>query len=58
MEAVFREGVAQLCARAAAQPGEEPAAEWAAWLEELTVYTAANRGLAAALLTGRRHLLH
>ncbi|WP_225414308.1 TetR/AcrR family transcriptional regulator [Stigmatella hybrida] len=52
LEAVFREGVAQLCARAAAQPGEEPAAELAAWLEELTVYTAANRGLADALLTG------
>ncbi|MFP2911487.1 TetR/AcrR family transcriptional regulator [Pyxidicoccus sp. 3LFB2] len=52
LEAVFREGVAQLCARAAAQPGEEPAAELAAWLEELTVYTATHRGLAAALLTG------
>jgi len=52
LEAVFREGVAQLCARAAAQPGEDPAAELAAWLEELTVYTATHRGLAAALLTG------
>jgi AcrR family transcriptional regulator len=52
LEAVFRDGVAQLCARAAAQPGEDPAAELAAWLEELTVYTATNRGLAAALLAG------
>jgi AcrR family transcriptional regulator len=52
LEAVFRDGVAQLCARAAAQTGEDPAAELAAWLEELTVYTAANRGLAVALLTG------
>ncbi|WP_163992440.1 TetR/AcrR family transcriptional regulator [Pyxidicoccus caerfyrddinensis] len=52
LEAVFRDGVAQLCARAAAQPGKAPAAELAAWLEELTVYTATNRGLAAVLLTG------
>ncbi|MFP2956377.1 TetR/AcrR family transcriptional regulator [Myxococcus sp. 1LA] len=52
LEAVFRDGVAQLCARAAAQPGENPAAELAAWLEEVAVYTAAHRGLAAALLTG------
>ena len=52
LEAVFREGVAQLCASAAAQPGKDPAAELAAWLEELTVYTATHRGLAAALLTG------
>ncbi|WP_426753941.1 TetR/AcrR family transcriptional regulator [Myxococcus sp. Y35] len=52
LEVVFRDGVAQLCARAAALPGEEPAAELAAWLEELTVYTAANRGLSTALLTG------
>lgn len=52
LEAVFRDGVAQLCARAAAQPGEEPAAELASWLEELTAYTASNRGLAAALLSG------
>ena len=46
------DGVAQLCARAAAQPGKDPAAELAAWLEELTVYTATHRGLAAALLAG------
>ncbi|RKH73408.1 TetR/AcrR family transcriptional regulator [Corallococcus aberystwythensis] len=52
LEAVFRDGVAQLCARAAAQPGKEPAAELAAWLEELTVYTATHRGLAFALLGG------
>jgi AcrR family transcriptional regulator len=52
LEAVFRAGVAQLCVRAAAQLGEDPAAELAAWLEELTVYTATHRGLAAALLTG------
>ena len=52
LEAVFRGGVAQLCARAAAQPGEDPGAELAAWLEELTVYTATNRGLAVALLAG------
>jgi AcrR family transcriptional regulator len=52
LEAVFRGGVAQLCERAAAQPGEDPGAELAVWLEELTVYTATNRGLAAALLAG------
>ncbi|RKH07885.1 TetR/AcrR family transcriptional regulator [Corallococcus carmarthensis] len=52
LEAIFRDGVAQLCERAAAQPGRDPAAELADWLEELTGYTAANRGLAAALLTG------
>lgn len=52
MEEVFRAGVAQLCARAAAQPGEDPGAELATWLEELTVYTATHRGLAAALLAG------
>ncbi|NBD08373.1 MULTISPECIES: TetR/AcrR family transcriptional regulator [Corallococcus] len=52
LEAVFRDGVAQLCARAAAQTGEDPAAELVTWLEEVTVYTATNRGLAAALLAG------
>jgi AcrR family transcriptional regulator len=52
LEAVFRAGVAHLCERAAAQPGEDPGAELAAWLEELTVYTATHRGLAAALLAG------
>ncbi len=49
---MFRGGVAQLCERAAAQPGVNPGAELAAWLEELTVYTATNRGLAVALLAG------
>lgn len=52
LEAVFRGGVAQLCERAAAQPGADPGAELAAWLEQLTVYTATHRGLAAALLAG------
>ncbi|MEI9939027.1 MAG: helix-turn-helix domain-containing protein [Pseudomonadota bacterium] len=52
LEAVFRDGVAQLCARATAQPGAEPAAELINWLEDLTVYTANNRGLATALLAG------
>lgn len=52
LEAVFRDGVAQLCARAAAQPGNDPGAELALWLEEATVYTATHRGLAAALLAG------
>lgn len=52
LEAVFRDGVAQLCERAAAQPGQDPGAELASWLEELTVYTATHRGLAMALLTG------
>ena len=52
LEVVFRDGVAKLCARAAAQPGLHPGAELAAWLEELTVYTATNRGLAMALLAG------
>ncbi|AKQ65863.1 Transcriptional regulator, TetR family [Myxococcus hansupus] len=52
LEAVFRDGVAQLCERAAVQPGEEPATRLATWLEEVTVYTATHRGLAEALLTG------
>ncbi len=52
LETVFRDGIAQLCARAAAQPGKAPAAELAAWLEEATVYTATHRGLAEVLLTG------
>ncbi len=52
LEVVFRDGVAQLCARAAKKPGRNPGAELAAWLEELTVYTATHRGLAAALLAG------
>ncbi|RKG56413.1 TetR/AcrR family transcriptional regulator [Corallococcus sp. AB011P] len=52
LEVVFRDGVAQLCARAAAKPGKAPAAELADWLEEVTVYTATHRGLAAALLAG------
>lgn len=49
LEVVFRDGVAQLCARAAKKPGKNPGAELAAWLEELTVYTATHRGLAALL---------
>ena len=52
LEAVFRDGVSQLCARATAQPGADPGAELATWLEDLTVYTATNRGLATALLAG------
>ncbi|MCE9672854.1 TetR/AcrR family transcriptional regulator [Myxococcus stipitatus] len=52
LEAVFRDGVAQLCARATARTGAKPAAELADWLEDLTVYTATHRGLAAALLAG------
>lgn len=50
LEAVFRDGVEQLCARAAAQPGLDASAELTTWLEELTAYTASHRGLAAALL--------
>ncbi|MCP3063735.1 TetR/AcrR family transcriptional regulator [Myxococcus sp. K38C18041901] len=57
LEVVFREGVAQLCAMASAQPGRNPAAELAAWLEEVTVYTATHRGLAAALLAGPEGLV-
>lgn len=52
LEAVFRDGVAQLCARASAQPGKDPGAELALWLEDVTVYTATHRGLATALLAG------
>lgn len=52
LEAVFRAGVAQLCERAATVPGDEPGAALAAWLEEVTVYTATHRGLATALLAG------
>ena len=50
LEVVFRDGVARLCARASALPGKDAPAELAAWLEDLVVYTASNRGLAAALL--------
>lgn len=56
LEAVFRDGVARLCASAAAQPGKNPGAELAAWLEELTLYAATHRGLAAALLAGTEGL--
>jgi AcrR family transcriptional regulator len=52
LEAVFRDGVAQLCERATAQPDAAPTAALAAWLEDLTVYSATNRGLAAALIAG------
>jgi AcrR family transcriptional regulator len=52
LAAVFRDGVAQLCARATAQPGTDPGAELATWLEDLTVYSATNRGLATALIAG------
>ncbi len=52
LEAVFRAGVTDLCERAAAQPGDDPGPELAAWLEDLTVYAATNRGLATALLAG------
>ena len=52
LEAVFRDGVAQLCARATTRPGEDPGVALADWLEELTVYTATHRGLATALLAG------
>ena len=52
LEAVFRDGVAKLCARAAAQPGTDPGAELADWLEAVTGYTATHRGLAVALLAG------
>ena len=52
LEAVFRDGVAQLCRRGGAEPGKDPGAELAAWLEDLTVYTATHRGLAVALLAG------
>ncbi|RKH52985.1 TetR/AcrR family transcriptional regulator [Corallococcus sp. AB049A] len=52
LEAVFRDGVAQLCARGAARPGARPADELEAWLEEVTVYTSTHQGLAAALLAG------
>jgi AcrR family transcriptional regulator len=52
LEAVFRDGVARLCARASEQPGKEPAAELASWIEEATLYTVTHRGLATALLSG------
>jgi len=52
LEAVFRDGVAQLCERAEAQRGEDPGAELATWLEEATAYIATNRGLGVALLAG------
>jgi len=52
LEVLFRDGVAALCARASAQPGADPGAELASWLEELTAYTATHRGLAAALVAG------
>jgi AcrR family transcriptional regulator len=50
LEAVYREGVEQLCDHAAAQPGVDPAAELDIWVEETTAYIADNRGLGIALL--------
>lgn len=52
LEAVYREGVEQLCEHAAAQPGTDPAAELDTWVEETTAYIADNRGLGIALLGG------
>ena len=52
LEVLFRDGVAELCARGKAKTGKDPGADLAAWLEELTVYTATNRGLAMALVAG------
>jgi len=52
LEAVFRDGITQLCRRGGAHSGKEPGAELAEWLEDLTVYTATHRGLAVALLAG------
>lgn len=52
LEAVYREGVEQLCDHAAAQPGTDPAAELDTWIEETTAYIADNRGLGMALLGG------
>jgi AcrR family transcriptional regulator len=52
LELLFRDGVARLCDRARSQPGKNPGAELSDWLEELTVYTAMNRGLPAALMAG------
>ncbi|MEU7816749.1 TetR/AcrR family transcriptional regulator [Pseudonocardia sp. NPDC049154] len=49
LEAVYREGVEQLCDHAAAQPGVDPAAELDTWIEETTAYIAENRGLGIAL---------
>ncbi|MGD9986584.1 TetR/AcrR family transcriptional regulator [Pseudonocardia sp.] len=50
LEAVYREGVEQLCDHAAAQPGTDPAAELDTWVEDTTAYIADNRGLGIALL--------
>lgn len=50
LEAVYREGVEQLCDHAAAQPGADPAGELDTWVEETTAYIADNRGLGIALL--------
>lgn len=50
LEAVYREGVEQLCDHAAAQPGTDPAGELDTWIEETTAYIADNRGLGIALL--------
>ncbi|MGN6109033.1 MAG: TetR/AcrR family transcriptional regulator [Kofleriaceae bacterium] len=52
LEVLYRDGVARICARAAAQPGIDPGGELESWLEELTVYTATHRGLSTALLAG------
>lgn len=53
LEAVFHEGVVQLCRR----PGElldtaDARTALATWFEELTVYSATTRGVATALLAG------
>lgn len=52
LDAVFREGVEQLCEHARAQPGLDPAIELDTWVEDTTAYIADNRGLGIALLGG------
>lgn len=52
LEAVFRDGIAQLCAHAGAQPGTDPATELTVWLEDATAYIAGNRGLGNTLISG------
>ncbi|WP_216893276.1 TetR/AcrR family transcriptional regulator [Nocardia alni] len=55
LEEIFQDGVDRLCRRAH-DLAAEPASGLTAWLEELAVYSAETRGLAASLIAERPDL--
>ncbi|WP_307868263.1 TetR/AcrR family transcriptional regulator [Umezawaea beigongshangensis] len=56
LEEVFHEGVERLCGRARELGRDDPGTGLATWLEELTLYTTNNRGLATSLMSGAGEL--